>query len=91
MGREQIIHSADDMNRLVSDLERYRDRLADIMLGDDRDAAIRAERESDRIEDVYLPKLQTEIARIQALLDADTADEHRRAKARAIKERSKPS
>ncbi len=86
-GLEHVIRTADDLNRLVAELERRRIALAELMLGADRGAAISAERESDRIEDVFLPKFQAEFDRVSALLDTDAADEHRRAKARAIKER----
>jgi len=89
IGQEQVIRSAEDMNRLVARVERRRDELAEAMLGADRVAAIAAERESDRIEDVYLPHLQVEIDRVRGLLDAEAADDHRRAKARAIKDRAR--
>lgn len=86
-GLEHVVRSADDLNRLVTELERRRDALAELMLSSDRGAAMAAERESDRIEDVFLPKFQAELERIAALLDIEAADEHRRAKARAIKDR----
>ncbi len=89
VGLEHLIRTADDLNRLVAELERRRDELAELMLGADRGAAIAAERESDRIEDVFLPKFQAEIERVSALLNTDLADDHRRAKARAIKDRSR--
>lgn len=86
-GIEHAIATADDVNRLLAGLERRRDQLADLMLGADRGAAMAAERESDRIEDVFLPKFLAEIDRVRGLLDVDAVDEHRRSKARAIKDR----
>lgn len=87
MGREHIIQSTEDVNRLVGELERHRDRLADLMLGSDRAAALAAERESDTLEDVYLPQFQQELTRLRALFEVEAADEHRRVKARSIKSR----
>lgn len=86
-GLEHAIRSADDLNQVIARLEQRRDELAELMLGIDRGAAMAAERESDRIEDVFLPKFKAEIERVQALLNASAADEHRQAKARAIKDR----
>lgn len=86
-GLQQAVHSAEDLNRLVIKLEERRDQLAEAMLGFDRGAAMAAERESDRIEDVFLPKFQAEIDRVRALLEGAAADEHRHAKALAIKDR----
>ncbi|MEO9131314.1 MAG: hypothetical protein ABI240_08910 [Sphingomonas sp.] len=87
MGKEHAVGAAEDINRLVTALELHRDQLAELMLGIDRGAAMAAERESDRIEDAFLPKFQAEIDRVRGLLDTDAADEHRHAKARAIKDR----
>lgn len=87
VGLEHTVRSADDLNQVVAKLEERREELAELMLGEDRGAAMAAEHESDRIEDVYLPTFQAEFDRIRALLDTDAADEHRRAKARAIKDR----
>ena len=87
MGREHIIQTPEDVNRLVGELERHRDRLADLMLGSDRPAALAAERESDTLEDVYLPRFQQELTKLRALFEVEAADEHRRAKARSIKNR----
>lgn len=86
-GLEHVIHTAADLNQLVARLEERRDALAELMLDPDRGAAMAAERESDRIEDVFLPRFQAEIERVGALLDAGAADEHRYTKARAIKDR----
>lgn len=86
-GREHRITCAADMNRLVGDLERRRDELADIMLGADHAAALQAETQSDYIEDVFLPTFEADLERVRALLDAQAAVDRRHAKARAIKER----
>lgn len=91
LGAEHVIRTGADMNRLLERLERRREELADIMLGSDRGAALTAERESDRIEDIFLPRLHAEIDRVRASLDMQAADDHRRAKARAIKSRPKLS
>ncbi|THG37244.1 hypothetical protein [Sphingomonas olei] len=86
-GREHVIANVEDMNRLVAAVERRRDELAELMLGDDEAVASKAETQSDYIEEVFLPLLQADLARVQSLLDAEAAVERRRAKARAIKER----
>jgi ABC-type transporter Mla subunit MlaD len=91
LGRDQPIRTADDLNQLIARLERHRDGLADAMLGADRAAAIKAEKDSDYIEDIYLPELQKEIARVTGLLESGHAEARRRAKALAIRERSKAS
>ena len=89
VGLEHAVRTAADLNRVIASLESRREELADLMLGSDRGAAMAAERESDRIEDVFLPRFQAEIERVRKLLDTDAADAHRHAKARAIKERSR--
>lgn len=88
-GQEHVIRSVEDANRLVAAIEVRRDRLADLMCGNDLAAAITAERESDIIETTFLPVFQQELARVQALLDEEANVAHRHAKARAIKERAR--
>jgi hypothetical protein len=87
MDREHVIHDAGGLNQVVAALEHHRQALADRMLGSDRAAAILAEHESDQLEEIVVPRLAREVAHIAALLDDEAADEHRRAKAHAIKAR----
>ena len=87
-GRDRAIRSAGDVERLVAEIDRHRDELADIMLGTDIEAAQKAEQQSDYIEDVFLPQFLADLERVQALVDADAATTRRHAKARAIKERN---
>jgi hypothetical protein len=91
LGRDQPIRTADDLNQLIASLEQRRDELANAMMGPDRNTAIAAEKASDYIEDVYLPELQKEIARVTGLLESEHAETRRHAKALAIRERSKAS
>lgn len=87
MGTEHAIRDGEDVNRVVATVYREALRLAELMLGSDRQSAIAAEVASDRLEDIFMPVFADDVVHIAALLARRDEDERRRAKALAIKAR----
>lgn len=81
------ISNFDEMNAFVTRIEARRDALADRMLGSEVADARQAEALSDKLEDVYIPKLMEWIKAFNAKLEAEADVAHRRAKAQAIRAR----
>jgi hypothetical protein len=86
-GNTVRIANVEEMNALLARIEARRDGLADRMLGSDVADARAAEALSDKLEDIYIPKLMEWIKAFNVRLEAEADAAHRRAKAQAIKAR----